>query len=246
MRAITKGAQPQELIRWRADNAAFPQNLVYGAGGFPGEAVRRSLLAEQFHLCAYTMRQLKTASQCETQGGDTRSSCHIEHVLPQCRKVAGEDIDYQNMVACYPPSQSAAACDFGAHAKADFDPSSGSFVSPLVANAVAHFRFDEHGGIEGRTEDGWATIDVLNLNHPSLVNDRAAVIRGFLQRRGKKLTAHAARRLAQQVLQPNAKSTLPAYCVAIAQTALAHAEREERITKNKERRAAQMKRKGSD
>jgi hypothetical protein len=234
MRSITKGEQPEALIRWRADNAAKPQNLVYGQGGFPGEAVRRSLLAEQFHLCAYTMRQLKTVAQCEAQGWDTRASCHIEHLWPQCRKVAGEDIDYQNMVACYPPSQSKVACEFGAHAKADFDPGTGSFVSPLAANAKAHFRFDERGNIEGCTKDGRSTVEVLKLNHPSLVNDRAAVIRGSLQPRGKKLTAQAARRLAQQVLQPNANLTLPAFCVAIEQTALAHADREER-------RAARMK-----
>lgn len=239
MRSITKGPQPEELIRWRADNAAFPQNLVYGAGGFPSEAVRRSLLAEQFHLCAYTLRQLKTAAQCEAQGGDTRASCHIEHLLPQCRKVADEDIDYQNMVACYPPSQSAAVCDFGAHAKADFDPSTGGFVSPLAANAAAHFSFDDRGGVMGRTEIGRSTVEILKLNHPSLVNDRAAVIRGFLHPRGKRLSAQAARRLAEKVLEPNANLALPAYCVAIAQTASAHADREER-------RAARMKRKGSD
>jgi hypothetical protein len=237
MRSITKGEQPEALIRWRADNAAKPQNLVYGQGGFPGEAVRRSLLAEQFHLCAYTMRQLKTAAQCEAQGWDTRASCHIEHLWPQGRKVAGEDIDYQNMVACYPPSQSKVACEFGAHAKADFDPSTGGFVSPLTANAEAHFSFDERGGIEGRTEDGASTVQVLNLNHPALVHDRAAVIKGYLQPRGKKLTAQAARRLAQQVLTTHAQLALPAYCVAIAQTALKHAEREER-------RAVRMKRKG--
>lgn len=237
MRSITKGAQPQELIRWRADNAAFPQNLVYGQGEFPGEAVRRSLLAEQFHLCAYTMRKLKTATQCEAQGSDTRASCHIEHVLPQSRRVAEEDIDYRNMVACYPPSQSAAACDFGARAKADFDPSTGGFVSPLVANAADHFSFDERGRVKGRTEDGRLTVEILKLNHPSLVVDRAAVIKGSLQPKGKRLTAQAARRLAQQVLKPDAQLTLPAYCVAIAETALQHAEREEQ-------RAARMKRKG--
>ena len=237
MRSIIKSAQPQELIRWRADNAAVPQNLAYGAGAFPGEAVRKSLLAEQSHLCAYTLRQLKTAAQCQAQGGDTRASCHIEHLLPQCRNVPGEEIDYQNMVACYPPSQSKVACEFGAHAKADFDPSTGGFVSPLSPNAQAHFQFDERGGVRGRTADGASTIGVLNLNEKALVNDRLAVIKGSLQPKGRKLSAQAARRLAQQVLQPDAQFRLPAYCVAVAQTALQHAEREDR-------RAGRMKKKG--
>ena len=238
MRAINKREQPQELIRWRADNAAVPQNLVYGAGAFPSEAVRESLLLEQFHLCAYTMRPLKTAVQCQARGLDTRASCHIEHVLPQCRNVPGEDVDYRNMVACYPPSQSRIACEFGAHAKADFDPSHGNFVSPLSPNAQAHFEFDERGAVRGCTPDGAATIEVLNLNEKTLVNDRAAVIKGALQPRGKKLSAQAAQRLAQQALQPDAQLRLPAYCIAIAQSALRHAAREEQ-------RAARMKKKGA-
>ena len=237
MRAITKGAQPHELIRWRADNAALPQNLIYGAGAFPGEAVRNSLLAEQLHLCAYTMRQLKTAAQCQVQGLDTRASCHIEHFLPQCRKVPGEDIDYQNMVACFPPSQSNVACDFGAHAKADFDPSNGGFVSPLSPAAENHFEFDERGGITGLSADGVSTIRVLNLDHKALVNDRAAVIRGYRLPRGKKVSAQAARRLADAVFRADAERRLTAYCVAVAQTALLYAQREER-------RAARMKKKG--
>lgn len=237
MRTITKGAQPQELIRWRADNAEVPQNLVYGGGAFPGEAVRNSLLVEQLHLCAYTMRQLKSAAQCQAHDLDTKASCHIEHILPQCRQVPGEDIDYRNMVACYPPSQSPVACEFGAHAKANFDPIKGGFVSPLSPNAQEHFKFDERGGVSGRTPDGASTIHVLNLNHQTLVNDRAAVIKGALQPKGKKLSAQAARRLAQQVLRPDAQLRLSAYCVAIAQAALQHAEREER-------RATRKKHKG--
>lgn len=237
MKTIKKGPQPQELINWRLANAALPENSTYGNGGFPAEAVRQSLLAEQFHLCAYSMRRLPTASECQAQKKDTRSSCHIEHLLPQCRKVAGEDVDYRNMVACYPPSQSKVACEFGAHAKADFDPSDGGFISPLSQNAQEHFKFDEFGNIQGRTRDGSTTIKVLNLTSKALVNDRAAVIKGFLQPKGKKLSAQNARRLAQYVFQPDAQSCLPAYCVAVAQVAVQYAEREER-------RAAWMKKKG--
>ena len=232
MRSITKAAEPRELIQWKADNAATPQNLVYGGGAFPAAAVRQALLEEQQHLCAYTLRRLKT------NGGDTRAACHIEHLLPQSRRVPGEDIDYRNMVACYPPSQSTLACDFGAHAKADFDPSRGGFVSPLSPAADAHFAFDERGSAAGTTADGRQTINILKLNHPTLVNDRAASIKGYLQPRGKKLTAQAARRLAQLVMQPDAQHCLPAYCTAVAQAALLHAEREER-------RAARMRKLGA-
>ena len=226
------------LIQWKTDNAQTPQNLFYGAGGFPAEAVREALLHEQFHLCAYTMMRLQTALECKSHGHDTRDACHIEHVLPQSRKVAGEAIDYQNMLACFPPSQSTVACEFGANAKADFDLSTGGFVSPLSPAAESHFEFDEHGGIKGTTIDGHSTIKVLKLDHKALVNDRMAVIKGYLQPKGKKVSAQAARRLAKDVLKPDAHQCLPAYCVAIAQVVLAHAEREER-------RAARLKKKAS-
>jgi len=237
VRTITKRGQPAALTQWKAANAASPQNLFYGGGEFPGEAVRRSLLSEQFHLCAYTLRQLKTAAACEAGGQDTRASCHIEHLLPQCRKVPGEDIDYQNMVACYPPSQSKVACEYGAPAKADYDPSNGGFVSPLSLEAETHFEFDERGGITGLTPDGAATVSVLKLDHKALVNDRAAIIRGYLSPRGKKVSAQAARRLAAEVLKADAQHCLSAYCVAVAQSALQYAQREER-------RSARLKKKG--
>jgi hypothetical protein len=72
MRSIAKGPEPRALIQWKADNAATPENLRYGAAGFPREAVRQALLAEQFHLCAYTMRRLRTAAEC-TAGRRHRS-----------------------------------------------------------------------------------------------------------------------------------------------------------------------------
>jgi len=228
MRAISKIQQPQELVRWRAENAAVPENLVYGQGGFPSEAIRQNLLREQFHLCAYTMRSLPTAAACQAKGLDTRSSCHIEHLLPQSRKVRGEDIDYMNMVSCYPPSQSKVACDFGAHAKADFDPSSGNFISPLSPNVESHFSFEDKGHIKGLTVSGQKTIDVLRLNHPILVNDRAAVIKGFLNPGNKKLSAQAARNLAARVLSPDNQGCLIPYCTAISEAALRHATREEK------------------
>ncbi len=231
-------AEPRELIQWKAANAQTPQNLFYGAGGFPASAVRAALLQEQFHLCAYTMMRLQTALECKSHGHDTRDACHIEHVLPQSRKVAGEALDYHNMVACYPPSNSGVACEFGAKAKENLDPATGGFISPLLPTAERHFAFDANGGISGRTADGVATIRVLRLDHHVLINDRAAIIQRLLKPKGKPLSAQAARRLASEIQKPDAHQCLPAYCVAIAQVALAHAEREER-------RAARLKKKAS-
>lgn len=243
MKTIIKGAQPRELIQWRSDNAGLPQNLKYGKAKFPLDEVRKSLLKEQFHLCAYTMRRLPTAVECKNKDkdADTGSSCHIEHILPQSRKIEGEDIDYQNMVACYPSSKSNIHCEFGAIAKDYFDPAKEDpkdperkFVSPLQVNAEAHFRFDMAGGIHGNSKDGEKTIEVLKLDHINLVHDRQAVITGFLRPNGKKVTAQQARSIARLVMQPYANNCLEAYCVAIAQAAMQYADREDK-------RAARMK-----
>jgi len=228
MRGISKHTEPRELLNWKTENAATPQNLYYGHGEFPAEAVWRALLAEQFHLCAYTMKGLKTVAQCETEGTDTTSACHIEHILPQSRRVSGEDIDYRNMLACFPPSRSRMACCYGAKFKDKFDSGThGLFVSPLSHQPDHHFAFKADGHVEGRTPAARETIRVLNLGHPVLVHDREAAIKGALTSKGRRLTAAAARRLADRVMVPDEQGCLPPCCMAIASAALALAEREE-------------------
>ncbi len=224
MRSITKGAEPRALLQWKADNAKTPQNLVYSGGGFPGEEVRKALLAEQFYLCAYTMKRLATAVQCASV---FRRSCHIEHVLPQVRQMPAETIDYLNMLACYPPSERAVACDYGAPAKAAYDPQTHPFVSPLQTNVEHHFKFGTDGAVKGLTLDAVATVSVLNLNHPTLRNDRAAMLKGFLFPKGKPISAATARRIATEVLKPDQNRCLSPYCTAVAAVALRHAERAE-------------------
>ncbi|MGY2167081.1 hypothetical protein [Pseudomonas gingeri] len=216
-------------------NSTTPQNLFYGRGSsFPGEPVRRALLLEQFHLCAYTMRRLRTTEECIAENCATDSSCHIEHVLPQATHF-DTSIAYDNMVACYPPSQGKVVCDFGAVWKKDYDPAEKPFVSPLVAHAQTQFCFLENGYVEGMTPEATMTIEVLNLNASALVNDRKRVIRGALRPRNDRLiSAAAARRLAEEVSKPDARQCLPAYCEAIKQLA-------ERYARKLESRAGRLR-----
>lgn len=234
MRSIRKGAEPRELIEWRRENNTTPQNLFYGRGSsFPGEAVRRALLLEQFHLCAYTMRRLPTVDECQAQGQETVFSCHIEHILPQAVHTP-QSIAYSNMVACYPPSQGGVACGYGAIEKKDYDPARKLFVSPLAPNASQQFRFSSDGYVEGLTPEAIKTVEVLNLNHAILVNNRAAVIRGQLRPRSRDISAAAARRLVEEVDKPDARHCLPEYCQALKQQAEQHAAKYEK-------RAARMR-----
>lgn len=189
MRSIKKGAEPRALIEWRRENRDTPQNLFYGKGSsFPSEAVRQALLKEQFHLCAYTLRRLPTAAECQVKNQGTQFSCHIEHILPQ-HPYRADSIVYTNIVACYPSSQTKTVCGYGAVAKEDYDPAKKPFISPLTANVERHFRFTRDGYVEGLTPEAIATVEVLNLNHPTLVNDRSAVIKGRLQPRGSYISA---------------------------------------------------------
>ncbi len=229
MRSIDKGPEPAELSAWKARNAATPRHLRYDGIGFPREAVRRALLLEQRHLCAYTMQALLTAKQCERRGWHTGFACHIEHFLPQARQIAAESIDYRNMLACHPPSMPGVYCGYGAQHKAAYDPAGQAFVSPLSADAASHFAFHGDGRVLGLSEAGRNSVRVLNLNHPALVHARQAAISHALRPRANvSLSPQAARKLAAAVLHAEGRERLPAYCVAIAQAALKYAEREER------------------
>ncbi|MCD7040877.1 hypothetical protein LRQ11_18465 [Pseudomonas sp. MAFF 311095] len=227
MRSIKKSAEPRALIEWRRDNRDTPQNLYYGKGSsFPSEAVRQALLKEQYHLCAYTLRRLPMAADCQAKGG-TQFSCHIEHIYPQTHHKA-ESIAYNNMLACHPSSHTKIACGYGAVEKADYDPARKPFISPLTNNIEHQFRYNSDGSVDGLTPDADVTIKVLNLNHPALLNDRAAVIKGRLKPRGHLISAAMARRLAEEVVSPDAQHCLPEYCQAIRQQAERHAERLEK------------------
>ncbi|OPA89514.1 hypothetical protein BFW86_13595 [Pseudomonas fluorescens] len=224
MRFIKKGGEPRALIEWRRENRATPHNLFYGKGSsFPSDAVRQALLKEQFHLCAYTMRRLPTLAECQAEGQGTQFSCHIEHVRAQKHHKA-DSIAYNNLVACYPSSQTKVACGYGAVEKDDYDVAHEPFVSPLIANVERQFRYSSDGYVEGLTDEAKATVEVLKLNHPTLVNDRAAVIKGRLKPRGTLVSAATARRLADEVDTPDAQHCLPEYCQALKQQAERHAQ----------------------
>lgn len=226
MRTLTKGAEPRALLNWKRENRTTPDNLRYGGGGFPHEAVCESLLKEQHYLCAYTLKSLTSTDKC-----------HIEHILPRSKHPDEESINYQNMLACH--SAGNVSCEYGAPAKADYDPATHPFLSPLHPTASEQFRFYEDGTLEGLTPDACAGIGVLKLGHPALVHDRAAVIRGFLHPNARHtLTAADARRLAERINLPDRQGKLTAYCAAVAQAAVKYAEREERRAKRMKNKPA--------
>lgn len=173
MRQIQKGNECDALSQWRQDNAAAPQNLVYGKGGFPIAKVLGALLTEQGHLCAYTLKLVDS------------NSAHIEHLKPQqkCRNedtgreqnklpLRREDVAWHNMVACF-PAPNAPKPPYGAMFKDDWWPTAGArdFISPLDGNCEGRFQFEKSGVIKPTDpvdEAANETIKQIGLNHDRL------------------------------------------------------------------------------
>jgi uncharacterized protein (TIGR02646 family) len=147
MKRIVKGVQAPTLANWYAVNAALPQNLTYGAAGFPIAAVLNGLLIEQGYVCAYTLLRI----------GDT--TAHIEHLKPQtlCRSedvarataslpVRREDIAWSNMVACSPAPNIKVKPPYGATKKDDWWHAT-EFLSPLDPSCEQRFVYSSDGKI---------------------------------------------------------------------------------------------------
>ncbi len=164
MRQIQKGNECAALSTWRQDNAAAPQNLVYGEGGFPGTEVLKALLAEQGHLCAYTLKLID------------ETSAHIEHLKPQrkCREEDDqreaanqvprrEDVHWSNMVACFPAPNPVAPPGYGAVKKDKWWPFTGAngFVSPLSADCELRFQFELNGSMKPANATDAAAVETI-------------------------------------------------------------------------------------
>lgn len=204
-----------------------PENLNYG--NLPGQerkAIKTSLLEEQGYLCTYTMQRL---------GGV--DDCHIEHVLPQ-NEAPDKDLDYGNMAGCFPKSGGDTAHGYGAPIKAGtlIVPNE-NFVTPHGLGCERRFRYDRNGGISPANGDAAAasTIQLLKLDHPTLMELRRSAIKahglvlrsGSNRARSKPISAAAARRLAEKVLQQDGNHRLEPFCVALYQVALEYADKEE-------------------
>ncbi len=226
MRAVVQQSEPLSFRNWKRLNTATPQNLKYNH--LPGpikDEIKQSLLQEQGYLCGYTLQRLSAIS-----------ACHIEHIIPQTQSPSLA-LDYANMLACFPADGGARQYGFGAPLKAGTHVFlHHNFISPHYAGCEAHFCYQKTGAVTAVDTAAQETIEILRLNHPTLQEFRRSAIQTYglsLRSRGlrskqRPLSATAARRLAQQVLQPDAQGRLEPYCVALAQVALNYAEQEDK------------------
>jgi len=189
MRYIAKSADPPQSIReWLAAQLPVGLNLDYP--NFSRKpALRDELIAEQHGLCAYTGAPID-----ERLGGYEDENlvfqAHIEHVKPRavCQaelearggeygRELCEDMDHRNLVAALevkrnPPTK---AEIFGAAAHGN----ERLLVTPLQADCEERFEFDDNGGIHGMDLEAKQTIQLLNLEHTTLVGWRRGAIAAF-------------------------------------------------------------------
>ncbi len=160
MRRITKTNAPEFWIRYHQKH----RNLIYQAlvqteeGRELARKLRESLVSEQKFLCAYCCQKISPGY------------AHNEHIRPK-DQFPKESMYYENIVASCDTKGEQSTC--GHHKQNQFDEA--RFVSPLQEDCETHFRFLPGGEIEGTTEQGRYTVELLNLNAYRLRQARKAV-----------------------------------------------------------------------
>jgi uncharacterized protein (TIGR02646 family) len=158
------------------------------------KVVRNKLKSEQKGLCAYTEFNI---SAFVSLASSTQYGCHIEHIKPKSR-FPNETFDYENLVVSVldahdlhsikqgelfvitqDPDDESHLNYFGGHAKFYFYDAN-LFISPTDPDCEHFFAFLEESGAiipspdldDSEQEKARYTIELLNLNHPYLKNQR--------------------------------------------------------------------------
>jgi uncharacterized protein (TIGR02646 family) len=207
------------------------------------KGILQSLLDEQGWLCAYTGLKI-----CEDEHAGV--DAHVEHLKAQESCAYGEDVQYSNIVACYPRPNRKVDAPYGAVPKKNWPDHSDSgqvalFISPLSNGCESRFKFAVSGRISpGSPTDAAAieTIRRLHLDHAELTEYRKAAIRATLSSRGKPFSldiAAAQRRLNGLRMDEQAGKKLEPFCFVLKQAIEGH------IKQITVKREANLKQRGS-
>lgn len=195
MRWIKKHIEPTDLTYWRRDNKVHKNEKNFNRlTGDLKEIIKLSLLDEQRYLCAYTGHSIDL------------SNSHIEHLKPQNYCTNGEDVEYNNFVACYPGIDPKTAKTVGCPKAKDNWPSpeeKHQFVSPLDKSCENRFCYRYNGKVRATNDTDDAakkTIDKLSLNNDLLCDYRKRAILGTLSpTRTKKISINEAKRIFERL-----------------------------------------------
>jgi uncharacterized protein (TIGR02646 family) len=181
-------------------------------------SLHQCLLNEQGWICAYTMKRIDDANS------------HIEHIKPEtlCRAdQKGSDLDYDNLVTCFPLWGMDRKYRYGAQQKGDWWKNDGrEFVSPLHPNCETRFRFDLEGNIAAVNghKSAQKTIQVLGLDHGTLTEERRRVIEEFVygETRDNPLSQTQASRAIGTICERDGAGCFHEFCMAIRDALVEH------------------------
>ncbi|NUN97883.1 MAG: TIGR02646 family protein [Candidatus Omnitrophica bacterium] len=163
MRTIYKDQEPRSLTHHRATPGATYENYT------GKDDLRLSLVAEQRGICCYCMSRIRP-DPC---------SMKIEHWRPQS-EYPNEQLTYSNLLASCLGGEGQPVdrqhCDTR---KGESDLS----VNPANRDARVEERIQylSNGEIVGTSDElNWQLNNVLNLNLPTLIENRKAALTGFL------------------------------------------------------------------
>jgi uncharacterized protein (TIGR02646 family) len=201
---IKKSTPPADYQHWYYTQKALGVNFNYSSFLNPERSnLKEFMVEEQGYLCAYSMKRIGKVDS------------HIEHVVPQVLCSVGQDVDYLNLLACY-PKPNTGKCKFGAHEKDDWWDAI-LFVSPLHDSCELKFFFNLKGEIYASGNNIAAsneTIEKLKLNDPSLTNDRKLAINDFIFGGGG-LSLSDVNMVIDSIYQVDASGEFYEYCIAI-------------------------------
>jgi uncharacterized protein (TIGR02646 family) len=211
MKYIQKRGEPTRYSRWRLSVGGTAKEDYRELPRPEKQALLSTLVREQGFLCAYTMK------------GIDEASAHVEHIKPQsqCRQDdPGSDLNYRNMVACFPRDGMKAVYRYGAQQKGSWwDQGGASFISPLHVACEVRFRFDREGRIRaaGGNLAAVTTIGVLALDHGSLTEERKRVIVEFIfgSDRASPLSKKQTQRSITGICDRDGQGQFRVFCVAL-------------------------------
>jgi len=172
MRFIQKGAEPSELIDYKACANDDWKPTYDGLDKKTKTAIQKALVPEQGYLCCY----------CGGRVGERANDCHIEHLIPQSKDPA-RALDYDNMLAsCQGTDEHMRVPTHCGHARG----TKPIKVSPLSPDCATFFTFGSNGKIEpspdpAKRTAAEETIRRLGLDVPKLRAARRAAIDGALE-----------------------------------------------------------------
>jgi uncharacterized protein (TIGR02646 family) len=208
LRRIAKTHPPSSFLTWKRTETVLGNCTFKNLQDPQKGDLKAYLLKEQGYLCAYTGRRISPLDS------------HLEHLKPQTECSTGEDVDYRNLVACFPGDGGDKSYGYGAPVKADWWDSI-LFVSPISHNCERNFVFEWSGKIKASTSTAPAleTIKRLGLDHDDLTKLRRKAIAGFFGF-GKgivPLSTTEASRLRTTIDRLDAQGKLTEYCFVLAQ-----------------------------